>query len=79
MSKQGSGINTLSLCYCCFSGPRFGLQVNKEAASMTGGLVQEFSHSVLPSVPPVATLIATVISIMVSSRKIDWLIDCWVD
>lgn len=34
--------------------------------SMTGGLVQEFEHSVLPSVSPMATLICTFISIVPS-------------
>ncbi|KAL2095298.1 hypothetical protein ACEWY4_010017 [Coilia grayii] len=33
-------------------------------ASMTGGLVQEFQHSVLPSVSPLATLVCTLVSIM---------------
>ncbi|XP_077983602.1 dolichyl pyrophosphate Glc1Man9GlcNAc2 alpha-1,3-glucosyltransferase-like [Glandiceps talaboti] len=33
-------------------------------ASMTGGLVQEFSHTVLPSVPPIATMLCTLISIL---------------
>uniref|UniRef100_A0A8C1E3Q4 Alpha-1,3-glucosyltransferase n=1 Tax=Cyprinus carpio carpio TaxID=630221 RepID=A0A8C1E3Q4_CYPCA len=33
-------------------------------ASMTGGLVQEFQHSVLPSVSPLATLVCTVLSIL---------------
>uniref|UniRef100_A0A8C9RAG1 Alpha-1,3-glucosyltransferase n=2 Tax=Scleropages formosus TaxID=113540 RepID=A0A8C9RAG1_SCLFO len=32
-------------------------------ASMTGGLVQEFQHSVLPSVSPLITLICTLISV----------------
>ncbi|XP_030055945.1 dolichyl pyrophosphate Glc1Man9GlcNAc2 alpha-1,3-glucosyltransferase [Microcaecilia unicolor] len=35
-------------------------------ASMTGGLVQEFQHTVLPTVTPLATLICTFISIMPS-------------
>ncbi|KAG8456735.1 hypothetical protein GDO86_002498 [Hymenochirus boettgeri] len=34
--------------------------------SMTGGLVQEFEHRVLPTVTPVATLICTLISILPS-------------
>ncbi|XP_069496035.1 dolichyl pyrophosphate Glc1Man9GlcNAc2 alpha-1,3-glucosyltransferase isoform X2 [Ambystoma mexicanum] len=33
-------------------------------ASMTGGLVQEFQHTVLPSVTPFATLICTLVSIL---------------
>uniref|UniRef100_A0A2D4M3W3 Alpha-1,3-glucosyltransferase n=1 Tax=Micrurus spixii TaxID=129469 RepID=A0A2D4M3W3_9SAUR len=35
-------------------------------AAMTGGLVQEFQHSVLPSVTPLATLCCTVISMLPS-------------
>ncbi|XP_078514622.1 dolichyl pyrophosphate Glc1Man9GlcNAc2 alpha-1,3-glucosyltransferase [Lissotriton helveticus] len=35
-------------------------------ASMTGGLVQEFQHTVLPSVTPFATLLCTLISILPS-------------
>ncbi|XP_070553632.1 dolichyl pyrophosphate Glc1Man9GlcNAc2 alpha-1,3-glucosyltransferase-like isoform X2 [Ptychodera flava] len=45
---------------------RFGV-VSGDAiqkASMTGGLVQESSHSVLPSVSPIITLVATVLSIL---------------
>ncbi|XP_078401328.1 dolichyl pyrophosphate Glc1Man9GlcNAc2 alpha-1,3-glucosyltransferase isoform X1 [Cetorhinus maximus] len=33
-------------------------------ASMTGGLVQEFQHTVLPSVSPFTTLVCTLLSIM---------------
>ncbi|KAM4905620.1 dolichyl pyrophosphate Glc1Man9GlcNAc2 alpha-1,3-glucosyltransferase isoform 5-T5 [Sylvia borin] len=35
-------------------------------ASMTGGLVQEFQHTVLPSVTPLATLICTFIAVLPS-------------
>ncbi|KAM3934772.1 dolichyl pyrophosphate Glc1Man9GlcNAc2 alpha-1,3-glucosyltransferase isoform 1-T2 [Leptodactylus fuscus] len=37
-----------------------------QTGSMTGGLVQEFEHSVLPSITPMVTLIFTVISILPS-------------
>ncbi|MBN3308863.1 ALG8 glucosyltransferase, partial [Amia calva] len=33
-------------------------------ASMTGGLVQEFQHSVLPSVTPLVTLVCTITSVL---------------
>ncbi|XP_066980421.1 dolichyl pyrophosphate Glc1Man9GlcNAc2 alpha-1,3-glucosyltransferase isoform X1 [Macrobrachium rosenbergii] len=45
------------------SGSKFGLMAKSEA-SMTGGLVQEFNHAVLPSVSPLMTLVATVLSII---------------
>ncbi|CAH2225638.1 probable dolichyl pyrophosphate Glc1Man9 c2 alpha-1,3-glucosyltransferase [Pelobates cultripes] len=37
-----------------------------QASSMTGGLVQEFKHSVLPSITPLTTLLFTGISILPS-------------
>uniref|UniRef100_A0AAY5K2P4 Alpha-1,3-glucosyltransferase n=1 Tax=Esox lucius TaxID=8010 RepID=A0AAY5K2P4_ESOLU len=45
-------------------GLRLKLLANLPKASMTGGLVQEFQHSVLPSVSPSATLICTLVSIL---------------
>ncbi|XP_014670720.1 PREDICTED: probable dolichyl pyrophosphate Glc1Man9GlcNAc2 alpha-1,3-glucosyltransferase [Priapulus caudatus] len=39
-------------------------QVALAQSSMTGGLVQEFSHAVLPSVSPLATLLCTLASIL---------------
>lgn len=47
------------------------LDMNKlPKASMTGGLVQEFQHSVLPSVSPLATLICTLLSILPALFKL---------
>uniref|UniRef100_K1QH83 Alpha-1,3-glucosyltransferase n=1 Tax=Magallana gigas TaxID=29159 RepID=K1QH83_MAGGI len=47
-------------------GSRLHLTTGTPSAVMTGGLVQEFHHVVLPSVPPVVTLLATVTSILVA-------------
>ncbi|XP_075234223.1 ALG6/ALG8 family glucosyltransferase xit isoform X2 [Lycorma delicatula] len=41
-----------------------GLNVTVPVASMTGGLVQEFQHSVLPVVSPRTTLVCTLLSIL---------------
>ncbi|KAM3869037.1 dolichyl pyrophosphate Glc1Man9GlcNAc2 alpha-1,3-glucosyltransferase [Diretmus argenteus] len=41
-------------------------------ASMTGGLVQEFQHSVLPSVSPSVTLVCTLISILPAVFRLWW-------
>lgn len=53
-----------------FFPPGVRLKLLEEAelplASMTGGLVQEFEHSVLPSVTPAVTLVCTLLSILVS-------------
>ncbi|XP_013883566.1 dolichyl pyrophosphate Glc1Man9GlcNAc2 alpha-1,3-glucosyltransferase [Austrofundulus limnaeus] len=42
------------------------------AASMTGGLVQEFQHSVLPSISPSVTLVCTLLSILPAAASIWW-------
>lgn len=39
--------------------------VSTTTASMTGGLVQEFEHSILPSVGPKTTLICTLLALIV--------------
>lgn len=47
------------------TGTRMGWTKGSPGAVMTGGLVQEFHHVVLPTVPPIVTLLATVLSILV--------------
>lgn len=38
---------------------------NSSSASMTGGLVQEFEHSVLPTVKPIHTFLLTIAQMLV--------------
>lgn len=44
--------------------PKLGFPVAKTEASMTGGLVQEYDHVVLPSITPMVTFIFTLLSMM---------------
>lgn len=55
------------------TGNKLGYVSTAGKASMTGGLVQEFEHAVLPSITPPITFIATLLSIIVSSVKFT----CW--
>ena len=48
-----------------FAAKRAGLDAYvADKASMTGGLVQEFDHAVLPSVPPSATFVLALLSML---------------
>ncbi|XP_030033553.2 probable dolichyl pyrophosphate Glc1Man9GlcNAc2 alpha-1,3-glucosyltransferase isoform X2 [Manduca sexta] len=49
---------------------KLGLDIKKTEASMTGGLVQEFSHSVLPSITPTITFVLTFISMLPALIKL---------
>ena len=54
-------------------GKRLGkLPVEVATASMTGGLVQDINHTVLPSVPPFATAVIFLLAIMPAVAKL-WL------
>ncbi|KAL0993744.1 hypothetical protein UPYG_G00113060 [Umbra pygmaea] len=48
---------------------------NLPKASMTGGLVQEFQHSVLPSISPSVTLMCTLVSVLPAVLRI-WCRPC---
>ncbi|KAI5636674.1 ALG6, ALG8 glycosyltransferase family domain-containing protein [Phthorimaea operculella] len=50
--------------------PRLGVPVTKTEASMTGGLVQEYEHSVLPSIRPSVTFLLTVASMIPAIVKL---------
>ncbi|XP_028032821.1 probable dolichyl pyrophosphate Glc1Man9GlcNAc2 alpha-1,3-glucosyltransferase [Bombyx mandarina] len=48
---------------------KYGINIPKSEASMTGGLVQEYDHSVLPSITPSFTFIMTCLSMMPALYK----------
>ncbi|CAK1551793.1 unnamed protein product [Leptosia nina] len=49
---------------------KFGGHVASDVASMTGGLVQEFEHSVLPSIRPSVTFVVTIASMLPALIKL---------
>ncbi|XP_031333165.1 probable dolichyl pyrophosphate Glc1Man9GlcNAc2 alpha-1,3-glucosyltransferase isoform X2 [Photinus pyralis] len=51
-------------------GKKIGLAVSEEVAAMTGGLVQEFSHAVLPSITPLATMLITIVFMLPALMKL---------
>lgn len=70
VEEADGGLSALFFFFVFFFPPGVRLKLLEEAelplASMTGGLVQEFEHSVLPSVTPAVTLVCTLLSILVS-------------
>ena len=67
---QAQPTDPLVLNYASFfvAGKKYNIinLTNTESAVMTGGLVQEFHHTILPSISPLVTLVLTVLSILVS-------------
>jgi hypothetical protein len=51
----------------CFVGRQFGITNDVPAAIMTGGLVQEYKHIILPEVTPRTTFLCTLLSVLVSN------------
>jgi hypothetical protein len=52
----------------CFVGKQFGITSDMPAAVMTGGLVQEYKHVILPEVTPRTTFLCSFLSIVVSKN-----------
>lgn len=50
--------------------PKLGINVPKMEATMTGGLVHEFDHAVLPSITPTVTFVLTFISMVPALVKL---------
>ncbi|KAJ8961537.1 hypothetical protein NQ318_014789 [Aromia moschata] len=62
--------NTLDK-FLFFGAMKTGINLeNKTVASMTGGLVQEFSHLVLPNITPVLTMVLTAICMVPAMIKL---------
>lgn len=57
--------------FTLFSVPYFNLKMSSNSrASMTGGLVQEYSHTVLPNVKPLTTMILTALGMLPAVIKL---------
>jgi hypothetical protein len=54
----------------CFVGNQFGITSDMPAAVMTGGLVQEYKHVILPEVTPRTTFLCSLLSVVVSNNVI---------
>lgn len=49
---------------------KIGIKSSSNVASMTGGLVQEFEHSVLPSIRPSVSFVLTFLSMLPALIKL---------
>lgn len=49
---------------------KLGFNLKNEVASMTGGLVQEFTHSVLPSITPLTTMVLSIMFMLPALTKL---------
>ena len=61
-------VTLLSFVFCFCLGSKLGFlpkELMNKQASMTGGLVGQSEHLILPSVPPLVTMILTLLSLMV--------------
>ena len=61
-------VTLFSFAFCFCLGSKLGFlpkELMNKQASMTGGLVGQSEHLILPSVPPLVTMILTLLSLMV--------------
>ncbi|CAH0628892.1 unnamed protein product [Chrysodeixis includens] len=52
---------------------KFGIQAKKTEASMTGGLVQEYEHAILPTITPTVTFVLTFVTMVPALIKLWYL------
>ena len=78
-------VTLFSFVFCFCLGSKLGFlpkELMNKQASMTGGLVGQSEHLIFPSVPPLVTMILTLLSLMVRNllltSKIIILQDYWV-
>ena len=68
-------VTLFSFAFCFSLGSKLGFlpkELMNKQASMTGGLVGQSEHLILPSVPPLVTMILTLLSLMVRNLLLTW-------
>ena len=66
-------VTLFSFVFCFCLGFKLGFlpkELMNKQASMTGGLVGQSEHLILPSVPPLVTMILTLLSLMVRENVV---------